>query len=531
MNSTKEKNFLYKCFKTDDFWYVLDPGTNYILKMDEYDFEIFQRTIVNDEPLNDILLDLANKYDHVMDTLMHEQIQSVQSGIKYSHDILQEAIIYRNLFKPIVKVRQSFVHEMIKDYVSDGLTGLCLELTRQCNLRCSYCSWQDKQHNKPGYSGGFMTFMQAKKAIDYLITHSIRRIEIQKNFNYINNMQNGFFRVSDELGIGFYGGEPTLNFSLVENVVNYCRTITEKTGQGFLFHITSNFCEVTEEQMEFCINNRIHILISLDGPRHINDRYRKFANGEGTFDCIMNNVRKYRQLCKKMNKRSECSFNSVLVPPTNYDEIYSFFDQLNEEFGDSSRFSSCKMTDSFCANVNQKTLDERNQNIFYIYKEKGLEWISNKDCTSISQNMITFIYDILGIILNRTIFPKSFCHDCGVPRSGPCLPAGRLYLSSDLKYYPCERIAHNAYFEVGDLDSGLSVEKIETLIKRDFEMTKEKCKNCWAIRYCRLCYKDTVNQETFEESCKKWLKTLESTICNTLKILEKNVVDLEKLSR
>lgn len=42
-----------------------------------------------------------------------------------------------------------------------------------------------------------------------------------------------------------------------------------------------------DEVIDFLISNRIGLVISLDGPKEIHDRYRVFPNGKGTFDLIL----------------------------------------------------------------------------------------------------------------------------------------------------------------------------------------------------------------------------------------------------
>lgn len=87
---------------------------------------------------------------------------------------------------------EEIVHYSIDDYAShiNNLQMLTLQVTQNCNLRCSYCVYSGNYKNRT-HSNLRMSFDVAKKAIDYLFEHSINL---------------------EKVSIGFYGGEPLLEF-------------------------------------------------------------------------------------------------------------------------------------------------------------------------------------------------------------------------------------------------------------------------------------------------------------------------------
>ena len=98
----------------------------------------------------------------------------------------------------------------ILEYNLYNLPQLVLEVTDKCNLRCAYCAFSDLYDNRRCHSAGDMTFDMAKVIIDYLVEtwNKYSNVYMPKRFN-----------------IGFYGGEPTLNFQLISDVVNYIEKI------------------------------------------------------------------------------------------------------------------------------------------------------------------------------------------------------------------------------------------------------------------------------------------------------------------
>lgn len=75
----------------------------------------------------------------------------------------------------------------------DKMKFLILKITNKCNLRCIYCYRECNRGKRD------MEFKTARNAIDYILERD-ERVKIQ-----------------------FTGGEPLLNFPLIERVVDYCR--------------------------------------------------------------------------------------------------------------------------------------------------------------------------------------------------------------------------------------------------------------------------------------------------------------------
>ncbi len=63
--------------------------------------------------------------------------------------------------------------------------------------------------------------------------------------------------------------------------------------------MTTNETLLTEDVVDFLIEKHFNIIISLDGPQDQHDLYRRFATGKGSFDVVMENMRriKIRHVC------------------------------------------------------------------------------------------------------------------------------------------------------------------------------------------------------------------------------------------
>ena len=89
--------------------------------------------------------------------------------------------------------------------------------------------------------------------------------------------------------INFGGGEPLLNRSVIESVLNYCHT---KYGKKFKFNfrINTNASLVTPEVAGLLKTYDVKPAISLDGLESANDKVRKTKSGNGTFNKIINGI-------------------------------------------------------------------------------------------------------------------------------------------------------------------------------------------------------------------------------------------------
>ena len=141
-----------------------------------------------------------------------------------------------------------------------------------------------------------MTWETAKKAIDFLREHSVD---------------------SPEVNIGFYGGEPLLEFPLLKKAVEYSEQQFE--GKKLTFNITTNGTLLNDEMIYFFQDHDVSLMISLDGPKEINDKNRVFANGKGTFDTVAKQISRIREIAPQYGAKLQISM--VMDPSNDFDCI------------------------------------------------------------------------------------------------------------------------------------------------------------------------------------------------------------------
>ncbi len=111
-----------------------------------------------------------------------------------------------------------------------------------------------------------MSAKVGKAALDFLVANSGNRHNLE---------------------VDFFGGEPTMNFDVVKEVVEYGRSLEEKHNKHFRFTLTTNGVLLNDEIMEFANKEMDNVVLSVDGRKEIHDYMRPTRNGKGSYDLIM----------------------------------------------------------------------------------------------------------------------------------------------------------------------------------------------------------------------------------------------------
>lgn len=161
-----------------------------------------------------------------------------------------------------------------KDYLRYFTSLHMIVLTLRCNCMCSYCHASSK--------GGIddkkydMDELTAKNTVDMI-----------------------FLSPSPTIKIEFQGGEPTLNFNILEFIVLYAERKNRKYNKELSFVICTNLLELSDEQLMFLYNHKIDISTSCDGNKYLHDCCRKSLVSNSAYDSFAENLIKCRSLYGK----------------------------------------------------------------------------------------------------------------------------------------------------------------------------------------------------------------------------------------
>ena len=367
----------------------------------------------------------------------------------------------RGFFSGESPVKQiSHLYTRILDvYLERRLDKITLQVTQQCNFRCSYCVYSENlNHMQRSHSNRKMDFSVARKAIDFLREHAID---------------------SPNINIGFYGGEPLLNFDLVRQVIEYSKNTFY--GKELTFNLTTNGSLLEDDVVDYMVENKVSLMISLDGPKSIHDRNRKLGNGEGTYDLVMARIQRIRDRYPEYWENIQ--YSMVMDPMNDFAEITKIC--KNEIIVPQNLVASLvdRNFDEEEAEASEEYIENSEYSLFLAYLAYWKRYPKEKVAT-LSMIQVGMIMEKLYIVdgmvgLRETDIP-----------SGPCIPgAMRTFVDVDGQIFPCERVSEQSEaMRIGHIDSGFEMEKVRQLLEVS-KVTEDSCKECWAFRLCDQCAK------------------------------------------
>lgn len=173
------------------------------------------------------------------------------------HDQLRSAGILREGLN-----LDSFSGQMARrlQHVGRGPHLHILVLTLRCNQTCSYCHASRRPAVQEGVD---MSVETAEKVVDMALQST-----------------------SPALTFEFQGGEPLLNFAVLQHVVEYAKNRSREVGKSVTFSLVSNFTAMTEEIAEWLIEHEILVCTSLDGPEELHNKNRPLSGGNAYAEVV-----------------------------------------------------------------------------------------------------------------------------------------------------------------------------------------------------------------------------------------------------
>lgn len=402
-------------------------------------------------------------------------------------------------------IRTLFRREDIEMDLSRNCHQMILSVTEQCNLRCAYCYYGSNRPGERQHSPRMMTWETAKRALDFFLPRSKWTLARWQNRTNAPTLPNG-----DEVEppcVGFYGGEPLVNWPLVKRVTEYVRALPD--GDDYMVNFTTNGTLLTPEISAFLCENRVSILVSLDGPKEIHDRYRRFAGGGGTWDVAVRNL---RYILDNMPDyyRSHVGLTGVLAPPLDLRVIVDFFTKWDLNCGMSIRLNGLDKDVPACfwepidrADRRVSGQDELWQeflDVLFAGKMKD-DYVPHSKEEMRRLRALRHLHDrrldkIYGrakhLVRGKALLEKTFYTNFGM-----CPPGrARLFVQIDGRLCPCERVPSQAEaFIIGDIEKGFDMDAIMRLCEGNAELLEDQCVDCWNLTMCSTRCKGLIGED------------------------------------
>ncbi|MCD6115638.1 radical SAM protein [bacterium] len=473
------KPFIKK-IRINDKYYIYDVNTNEILKVDKLNY-----TFV----------------DNIEDDITYK-ISKIYNSPKNINKVKEEINLftkkgYFSTHRPKINYfRTEPFKKRIKESMLSNISKITLVVTEDCNLRCKYCIYSDSYKYHRIHSEKYMSLTVMKKAVDFYLKYSSK---------------------VQEKTISFYGGEPLLNFKLIAACVKY---IKEKHKGAIRLLMTTNATLLNKDIIKYLVENNFSLLISLDGPERIHDRYRVFKNSKGTFNTIMRNLKIMESMYPDYYKK-KVRFNMVLAPPYHFSELNQFI--INEEI-------IAKAVRVKCAMVNKKNT------VFFkqfspAEREKHIESfvnILNNFKRKLSKNEKPSKLEMSLFRMKYLNYHRRVCTTLSteVPSHGQCtFPERGIFINSDGTFNFCSYIED--VYNLGSVFNGFDFNKIYNFYTDLEDLYSKYCFNCWAVRFCQKCVKDfnrngIIDEELFRKKCNNIREGIYNDLVSYITIREQN---------
>ncbi len=342
------------------------------------------------------------------------------------------------------------------------LRHLILTITNRCNLRCKYCVHGASLDWVRGHGKKSMPYDVAQESLSYFLDR------VDPNMSPM---------------ISFYGGEPLLEFDLIQKVIAEGRK--HPHGKDAIFIIDTNGVLLTDEVIDLVIKEGVHLQVSIDGPELWHDRNRVDTFGNGTLKRILSNLDKLLAADSASSKR--LSFTATLAPPMDFFELAEFFAEF-PPFVRNGINAPLNLRVSL-ANLNGLDWDAKTDDYLALYRQVDQAQAMYLEAVLAGNR------ETLNPVVLEMFEPElaKFHLRSRVKLGEKCIPGGncqpgirKLHVSVDGQFHPCERTGKN--MEIGGSCRGIEAKKIDAIQEGFYNWVKTNCSNCWALRFCGVCF-------------------------------------------
>ncbi|MCX8132031.1 MAG: radical SAM peptide maturase, CXXX-repeat target family [Clostridia bacterium] len=341
-----------------------------------------------------------------------------------------------------------------KDNPDLRVKNITFVVTEDCNLNCTYCYMKRKTKRK-------MTRQTAKDAVDFILS---------------DDQVSGYYdsKRSPAVTLEFIGGEPLLEITLVDYIVEYFKYRAFELGHpwafNYMINVTTNGVLYFDERVQkFIKRNRdkLSLSITIDGDSKLHDSCRVFPNGEGSYNIVEKAVRHWMEI------RPNYATKLTLAP----ENIMHLGDALKHmwDMGVRGAWTNCVFEEGWTISDARVLYSEMIRIADYLI-----------DNNLYGQCFTSLFDESIGSVLTET---RNWCGGNGQ----------MLAIGTDGKCYPCIRFMNYSLSTdgrkeicIGNIYDGLDspehncelckLQKVDMITQSD-----EKCRSCKIASGCALC--------------------------------------------
>lgn len=453
----------YRKFRAGDGHFVYDTTTNSLVRLPRLAWEILDTFLA------------GGQEDLLQPTFGDAGPDELREALSF----LVEARTERGMFQPYQP--RSFDGGLTLDAVEEaletGLSALGLNLTDQCNQRCTYCVYSGTYSSERTHGTRHMDWEVARQGVDYYLDRA---------------------DPNSRPAITYYGGEPMLNWDVLQRVTAYLRK--ERQSQDPDIDVATNLTLLTRERLRFLKDHRVRIQLSIDGPQTVHDAGRIFPNGKGTYHTVMDRLSLIREMDPDYY-RSSVSVVCTMDKRTDPVEIVRFLTENDLVKDLPVSFGALRESE-----IDGITVPWEVQALHSRRMDELLARYAREMAESHSPTYHRTFHNLFWLVFTTMVTRVPGLAGQTLPPNAACIPGvARLFVSTDGRLYTCEKFDVDPH-SIGDIETGVDPRKSYRLLRDFSDWCNELCRECWAHRLCTQCFLQAleggqVSKEQKRRSC------------------------------
>jgi uncharacterized protein len=394
---------------------------NYIKKNSDNEYLLFNCSTNNH-------MYMIEKVKELIDDNRHSVNQIESKHPELYHFLKKKKFIVNDRFDEI----EDAISQMKKSLYSSDCFELFINPTLDCNLKCWYCyeSLQKKSIVNDDTLRSIMCFIRNK-----VLSKELK-----------------------EITISFFGGEPLLGYhKVIWPIIEFTQKMCTENKKKCYFYFNTNGVLLSQKIVDQLYANGLccAFQVPFDGNEEYHNKTKKYVNGKGTFDKIINNV--MYALSQGFKFVIRCNYTSDNLH--SFDELISIFTEYAGE----------------CIDYGLLT--------FAYHKV----W---------QVNQTTEMENVVGKYEDRTIFLDTLFHNCYADKENS------VFINFNGDVYNCSAIDFKPEDREGYLDGDGKIMYNEKHQKRmEVRYSNKNCLNCMIFPICTICSQNRLALQNKDVKC------------------------------
>ncbi len=334
--------------------------------------------------------------------------------------------------------------------------SISLNVSSSCNLGCAYCYASKGSFN--GAQQEKMSWATARNAIDKLLSSSDRNAPVT---------------------IGYLGGEPFINRSLIHKATHYSINRGQALNQDVRFSVTTNGTILNKSDRQLMRSHRFAVTISIDGGKVLHEQQRKGADFS----------RLKHKITPLLKNPGQAQINARATVTRNDFSLLERFDAIRELGFRDIGFAPVRV-----GSLSQALHGQDWNKYFDAFIKLGsreLERLKNEGHSAFSN---------LVIALKQIHRGACSPYPCGAG-------GGYFSVAANGDWYACHRAIGNRQFLMGN-NSSIDQGKRKEFLNHRHVHNQTDCQTCWAKYLCSgSCHQEAKSRNP--DSCnfiRRWLE-------------------------